>query len=97
MIALLVRLYEQYPHFVGSCGFLEKNSSTFSFLGFYCLSSMSYQSYDPGAAFVIEGVFCITNPFPLNWFTDSYKAKVYVVQVKWSFSLHKFELYTSSI
>ena len=45
------------------------------------------QSYDPGAAIVIEGVFCISKPFPINWFTDRYKAKIYVIQVQWSLAL----------
>ena len=90
MITLLVRLYEQYPwkcffdtYF--SSYFLERNIFLLFFNWIKLSSSTSYKSYDPGAAIVIEGVFCISNPFPINWFTDRYKAKIYVIQVKWSF------------
>eukprot|EP00250_Pteridium_aquilinum_P010449 c19396_g1_i1 orf=104-2725(+) len=37
-------------------------------------------SHDPGAAMVLESCYCLRSPFPLNWFLDRYKGKVYVIQ-----------------
>ena len=97
MITLLVRLYEQYPwkcffDTYLSSSFLERNIFLLFFNWILLSSSTSYKSYDPGAAIVIEGVFCISNPFPINWFTDRYKAKIYVIQVKWSFTLTDYSI-----
>ncbi|MCO5548436.1 hypothetical protein L7F22_001892 [Adiantum nelumboides] len=46
----------------------------------WLISEILRASHDPGAAIVLESFYCLKNPFPINWFLDHYRGKVFVIQ-----------------